>query len=228
MKIRRLQLLAGAAQAQGITVIFDVLRASSNILTLLDRGVRSVLPVSTLEEARQRKRDDPEIVLAGERDGLPPADFDLGNSPYENEHADIDDRNIVLTTSAGSKGLVAAATGADEVLVGAFLNIGAVATYVLARTPEIVSLVALGTGGEVASPEDDLAAEYLELLLRGQKPDFEAMRRTIEAHPQGQKFLDPENKNYRPEDLDFCLRVNVFDTVPRLTRQNGDLVITQA
>ena len=46
-------------------------------------GVTKVIPVARVEEARTRKQDDPSLVLAGERGGLPIEGFDLGNSPAE-------------------------------------------------------------------------------------------------------------------------------------------------
>ena len=62
-------------------VVFDVLRATSSIITGLASGIEAIIPVRTVEEARQRKLKDPELLLAGERGGLPPHGFDLGNSP---------------------------------------------------------------------------------------------------------------------------------------------------
>ncbi|MDQ7087099.1 MAG: 2-phosphosulfolactate phosphatase [Acidobacteriota bacterium] len=73
MRIQRLSLLAGARQARGVAVAIDVLRASSHIVTLFDRGARAVVPAETLERAREFKRKNPDWILAGERRGLPPA-----------------------------------------------------------------------------------------------------------------------------------------------------------
>ena len=160
MKIRRLQLLKGASEATGVAVVIDVLRASSTILTMFSRGARSILPVATVDEACRVKGANPDFVLAGERGGAPPPGFDLGNSPTEAADRNFHEKHVVLTTSAGSKGLVAAAESADEVVVGCFLNAAAVVAFIQERQPNTVSLVALGTGGEVESPEDTLAAEY--------------------------------------------------------------------
>ena len=216
MKIRRLQLLKGASEAAGVAVVVDVLRASSTILTMFSRGARSILPVATVDEARRVKVANPDFVLAGERGGAPPSGFDLGNSPTEAAARNFHEKDVVLTTSAGSKGLVAAAESADEVVVGCFLNAAAIVAFIQERQPNTVSLVALGTGGEVESPEDTLAAEYLHHLLEERHPDFDRMRRKIHEHPQGQKFLDVNQPSYPVADLGFCLRTDVFRSVPRL------------
>ncbi len=222
MNIRRLQLLDGAHRATGLAVVIDTLRACSNIVTLFERHVGRVIPVATVEEARRLKEADPELVLAGERGGLPPPGFDLGNSPAEAESLDFTGKTVILTTSAGSKGMVAAAATADQVVIGCFLNAASVARHIQEIDPEVVSFVALGTRGELSAPEDDLAAEYMEALVRGELPDATRMFDAIREHPEGKKFSDPDNTSYRVEDLDFCLRADVVSLVPVL--QNGCII----
>ena len=69
MKIQILQLLEGAAQARGLTVIIDVLRAFSLECYLSHRGAAELRPVATLEEAFAWRRRDPEVLRVGERGG---------------------------------------------------------------------------------------------------------------------------------------------------------------
>lgn len=222
MEIRRLQLLASARDAIGLAVVIDTLRACSNIVTMFERGAERVIPVQTVEEARELKRAHPGFVLAGERKGLPPEGFDLGNSPVEAESLDLSGRTIILTTSAGSKGMVAAAKTAEQVVIGCFLNAASVVRHIREAGLEVVSFVALGTRGELPSPEDDLTAEYMEGLLRGEQPDVARLFDAVRKHPEGRKFADPDNQNYRVEDLDFCLRADVASVVPVL--RDGSIV----
>ena len=82
----------------GVTaVVFDVLRATSSIITGLASGAEAIIPVRTVEEARKLKLNDSDLQLAGERGGLPPEGFDLGNSPEEFEQ--IKGRRVVMTTT---------------------------------------------------------------------------------------------------------------------------------
>lgn len=214
MEIRRLSMIEGARQAEGLAVAIDVLRASSHIVTLFARGAVEVLPVETVPEARELKRRHPEWILAGEREGLPPEGFELGNSPFEAEQRDFSGRTVILTTSAGSKGLVAAGRGAEEVVVGCFLNAPALVAFIRRRRPKIVSLLALGVGGTAPAPEDEGAAAYIEGLLQGESPDLPAIFEGVRSHPEGRKFLDPACPHYRPEDLEACLRCGIYDLVP--------------
>ncbi len=216
MQIKKLQLVEGARRATGLAVVFDVFRASSHIVTMFSRGADRVIPVATVAKAREVKAAHPDYVLAGERGGIPPEGFDLGNSPTETASIDLTRRTVVLTTSAGSRGFVAAWEKASEVICGSFLNAHAVKSYIDGARPAQVSLLALGTAGEIPSPEDDLAAAYVEALIEGRRFDLEAAWETIRSHPQGEKFLDPTNTNYPTADLEYCLRTEVCDLVPRL------------
>jgi len=222
MRVHHLQLLRGSAQARGLAVVIDVFRAASHIVTLFARGAESVIPVDTVEAARTLKKENPTWLLAGEREGLPPPGFDLGNSPAAAEERDFTGRTVILTTSAGTRGLVAASQAAEGVIVGCFLNAQAVIHYIQTHRHDEVSIVALGVAGETPAPEDNLCAQFLELGLTGFWPDPTDLFRQISEHPEGRKFLDPGNPNYPAADLHACLRTHVYDVVPVM--QEGRLV----
>lgn len=155
-------------------VVFDVLRATSSMLTALANGAQAVVPVEDIPQALAWRREHPEVLLAGERDGLRihagltgGVEFDLGNSPREYTPDRVQGRVIVTTTTNGTRALRACA-GAPLTLVGAFLNLQAVAEELHRRALPRVLLVCGGTFEEMAL-EDVLAAGGLaELLLAGQ------------------------------------------------------------
>src|SRR3954452_13425496 len=69
-------------------VVFDVFRATSTIVTALAQGADAVIPVAEITDALALRLKNPELLLAGERDGLRiranltgSLDFDFGNSP---------------------------------------------------------------------------------------------------------------------------------------------------
>jgi 2-phosphosulfolactate phosphatase len=85
VNIRILQLLAGARQAEGLTVIIDVFRASTVGSYVFGNRAERILPVGKLEAAYEFKEQNPDFLLIGERKGQRPPNFDFGNSPTKSK-----------------------------------------------------------------------------------------------------------------------------------------------
>lgn len=155
--------LKGTVMPGVLCVVFDVLRATSSILTGLAHGMREIVPVETVEEALEWSNTEPGVLLGGERGGDRIAGFTLGNSPLEYmAHAGA---TVVTTTTNGTVALRACA-GAGEVWVGAVLNLKTLAEAVARRAPESLMLVCAGTFDTLAL-EDVWAAGRLLCLLEG-------------------------------------------------------------
>src|SRR5262249_38244053 len=99
-----------------VCVVFDVLRATSTMMTALENGAKKIIPVAEIEEALMVRHSQPEVVLAGERDGLRirahqtgSVDFDLGNSPREFTRSAIEGKTVVISTTNGTRALRACA-----------------------------------------------------------------------------------------------------------------------
>ena len=150
-----------------VCVVFDVLRATSTILTALFNGARRIYPVATIEEARTfRDAQLPDALLGGERGGVRIEGFDLGNSPREYTPEAVAGRDIITTTTNGTVAL-RACTGAQTVLAGAFLNLRALAAFLSAGDFEARSIVLVCAGtGEHFALEDGLAAGALVAALQ--------------------------------------------------------------
>jgi 2-phosphosulfolactate phosphatase len=215
VEIRLLKLLDGASRARGTAVVIDVFRAFSTACVVAARGAARIWPVERVEEAFRLKRSHPDVVLVGERGGKMIEGFDHGNSPSKLSGLDFTGRSVVLTTSAGTRGLFQA-TAADEVVTGSFLNAGAVVEHLRQQRPDVVSVVALGSRGEVETTEDTLCGEYLRDRILGKPVDFDAIQAEIRAAPSGRKFLDPERPWFPPPDLELCLDVDRYGFVLRL------------
>ncbi|HZJ36452.1 MAG TPA: 2-phosphosulfolactate phosphatase, partial [Gillisia sp.] len=121
MKIEINRCLEGAKTADGITVVIDVFRASNTILACLAGGAEYIIPVGALKDAYGKKKENPDHLLFGERGGIPPEGFDHDNSPAKATKLDLNGKKIILTTSAGSQGIVYS-KNADEILIGSFAN----------------------------------------------------------------------------------------------------------
>jgi 2-phosphosulfolactate phosphatase len=150
-------LLSQRDLSRATCVVFDVLRATSSMITGLAHGATEIYPVRTVEEAFALKKRMPESILGGERHGDLIAGFDIGNSPLE--YLNLTGRKIITTTTNGTIGL-RSCEGAARVLVGAILNIDALVLELQqARPPEVV-IVCAGTFADFAL-EDAIAAGIL-------------------------------------------------------------------
>jgi 2-phosphosulfolactate phosphatase len=167
----------------GVTcVVFDVLRATSSMVTGLAHGVLGLHPVATIEEALALKRAHPEAVLGGERHGERIDGFDVGNSPLE--YLELAGRRVITTTTNGTVALKACRE-ADEVLAGALLNLDAIAQHLRARDAQEVLVVCAGTFREMAL-EDVLAAGALvEALAPARTTDPAETARALHRDSKG-------------------------------------------
>lgn len=244
--VRRIEVLFSPAEFEALgrrdlsgttCVVFDVLRATSSIITALANDAEAVIPVATIEEALKEKQRDKDVLLAGERDGFRitsrltgSVDFDFGNSPREFAEAKLAGRTIVMTTTNGTRALKAC-LGAKEIVVGCILNLGEVAEYLRARQVDDLLLVCSGTYEE-ASYEDLLGAGALanvvwDRFADGHVADSAQVARNaflaaqndligaIQFARNGRRLLGiPELR----DDVAYCLRRDGFTVVATMDR----------
>ena len=224
-----------------VCVVFDVLRATTSMLTALNNGATQIYPVKEISEALVlRKEVAPEALLAGERNGLRiraaqsgGVDFDLGNSPREFTAERVARRSIIMTTTNGTRALQAC-LGARSVLVGAFLNMAALVEWVRDNHPAGLILVGAGTFAEAAY-EDTLAAGALcERVWKLFERQTDAAAIAREIYRAGQSdlaaaFAEGSTNAQRllalPElrgDVAFALR---RDSVPFVPEMTGGVVV---
>ena len=153
MNIKILQMIEGAKEAIGITVIIDVFRAFTVEAYLINNGVEKLMPVGDKQIAYDYKKEHNDCILIGERRGIMLEGFDYGNSPSQIENIDFTRKTVIHTTSSGTQG-IANAINAKEILTGSLVNAKAIAEYIKSKGTEEVSLVAMGNGGETEADED--------------------------------------------------------------------------
>ena len=220
MNIQILQLLEGAREATGLTVIIDVFRAFSTACYVFGKGAGKIIPVDNIEKAYQLKRDNPDFLLIGERNEMKPHGFDFGNSPSHLVNARLKGKTIVHTTSSGTQG-IAAAKRAGEIITGSFVNAGAIVRYIREASPENVSLVCMGYACSFPVDEDTLCAEYIRNELTGLPNDFNKMIPIIRKG-SGKRFFEPEKQEWAPaSDFDMCLQLNLFDFILKVRNDDN-------
>jgi 2-phosphosulfolactate phosphatase len=209
---------AGAAPTG---VVIDVIRATSTICQALASGYERVFCTAAVEEARALQEAVGDAVLGGERNAVRIPGFDLGNSPRE--YLEPAAKTLVLSTTNGTRAVVAAAQRCDRVLVASLLNLAAV-VEAARQAGEDVVVVCAGVQGTLALDDAFVAGRIVELLGWERTDAAEAAARLIttwagaedafRGSRSGRNLV--ENAPELEEDIPFCARESVLDIVPRL------------
>ena len=232
---------AEALLPESQVVIFDVLRATSTIVTALHNVAREVRLFDSLDAVRAAKGSGGmglPVVLAGAETCLQPADFAVGNPPREQVTAQVGGATVLLATTNGTRAAVRA-RGAKHLFAGSLLNATATA-QVLAPNLESAHtlLVCAGTDGRLAL-EDSLGAGAVlfSLLAHTYRADlpftdgawlayhaFSAVRPRLGAALRlGQGAINIIEAGLE-EDIDFCARIDTMPVVAGI--EPGTLVVT--
>lgn len=204
----------------GVVVVIDVIRAFTNAAFAFSRGAREIYPVSGVEEALELKAQIPNSLVCGEVGGIPPEGFDFGNSPTQTDKLDLGGKVIVQRTSAGTQGIVRSVNAAT-MLAASFVVASATVSYIQNLSPETVTFVITGQHGVDGGDEDLSCAEYLEALLRGERPDLAPYIERVMRSRDALMHLDPNQPAFPRTDLDYCSSSDRFDFAMLVTKENG-------
>jgi 2-phosphosulfolactate phosphatase len=206
-----------------IVVVIDVLRATSAIVAGIANGLKSIIPVSTLEEAFKYKNEG--YIVAAERGGDIVEGFAFGNSPYSFMDPSLKGKSVVLSTTNGTRAINTPEN--KTVIIASLVNTDAVSNYLLEKNKNVLLLASgwrdkfnledticagaiadyLVKSGEFTSNEDSsIAAKY---LYQSASQNFFGFLKSS-SHRRRLKKL---NLN---EDIKFCLTPNQFDIIPIL------------
>jgi 2-phosphosulfolactate phosphatase len=173
-----------------------------------------------VSEAFGLKKCDPSLLLMGEERGAPIRGFDHSNSPASLAGTDLTGRRLVQRTSHGSQGVVCA-KDAGLLLAASFVNAAATARYLRSATARSVTFLITGHHRDRNGDEDAACADYITALLRQEDIEIEPLLERVRQSHAGRLLLDPERPEYPEADLPYCLAVDRFDLVLRVTRRDG-------
>jgi 2-phosphosulfolactate phosphatase len=204
-------------------VVADILRASSSITAGIQGGVPAIRPVDQIH--RRHYWQERGYLLGGERGGVIIDGFDLGNAPLDYLKAGTKKQKIIMTTTNGTRA-IQVSKQADQLLVGSFLNLDAIAGYLLNDRPPLL-IVCSGWQG-TPSLEDSL---FAGALLEKLGPDYSSpvsdgarlaitnyryhkdrLLEAVHESSHGQRLLGMN----REEDIDYCLQRSIYPVVPIL------------
>ncbi len=221
---------AGALQGR-IVVVIDVIRATTSMLTMLERGCAEVQIAPTVEAARRYRDTHPGVLLAGEQGGRAPEGFDFGNSPAAFAQAALTGRHVVFATTNGTRAIHAAGD-ATAVLMGCLRNRTATARAALTEATGAgrgLSLVCSGRERRFSLDDAYTAGAIVDALVN--LSDSTALELTDAAQAARRLFrseadsaaLFRETRAGRHvieiglgDDLLYCAKIDQSTMVPRL------------
>jgi 2-phosphosulfolactate phosphatase len=209
------------AVAAPLGTVVDVMRATSTIAQALASGYRRVLCCAEIDDARALRAELGETaVTGGEREAERIEGFDAGASPRE--FVEPRAETLILSTTNGTRAIVTAAESCGEVVLGALLNLHAVAAHARERGEDAVVLCA--GYKEAFAIDDAYCAGRIVALLEAERSDAAVAAEVIAArYPNA---IDGINaRTYGPpgleDDIAWCSQVNLLDVVPRFSRMIG-------
>jgi 2-phosphosulfolactate phosphatase len=158
------------ADVQGrVVAMIDVLRASSTIAVALANGARTIIPLESSEEVATRAKqfERAGVLLAGERRMLRMDGFDLGNSPIEHTREQVEGKTVLLTTTNGTRALLAV-QGARDVVVASYVNLTPVCAMLRAalRGGADITIVCAGQDRQFALEDAGCAGRYVSQITK--------------------------------------------------------------
>jgi len=201
-------------------VIVDIFRATSTIISALANGVSQIIPFSNLEDCRAMQSQG--YIIAGERDGRKADGFELGNSPIAFLNGNYSGKKIAMTTTNGTLAIEKSKEGANNIIIGSFLNLEALSQYLITKEQDVLILCA-GWKGKF-NLEDSL---FAGALANGLKNFFStdcdttiALENLYDCHKENLKKIISlashtkrlQNENLE-KDIDFCLIPNKYSTI---------------
>lgn len=206
-----------------IVVVIDVFRATSAIVTAFYNGVSKMVPVASVDEAREYQRNG--YMAAAERDGEVIEGFELGNSPFGYMNNKVKGKTIAISTTNGTQA-IEASRKASKILIGSFLNLDILCEYLETQKKNVILLCAgwknkfnledtvfagaivekltSGSGNFQIDCDSAIAAKHLYAIAKNNLFDF----LSDSSHRKRLAKLDLER------DIKYCLTPNQCPVIP--------------
>ncbi len=213
-----------------IVVVIDVLRATTAICVAFEYGIKSIIPVPTLEDALEYKKKG--FLVGAERKGQIVEGFDFGNSPYSYMKDEFKGKDVVLTTTNGTKS-IATAKDADTLVIGALVNLDVLTKWLIKQNKNTLCLCSgwqdkfnledticagaisealINTGKYTSIEDSSIAAKYLYLSAKDNYMGY------LKSSSHRRRL---RNLNLN-EDIKYCLTPDKTNVIPIL--KDGKLI----
>ncbi|MBU0517564.1 2-phosphosulfolactate phosphatase [bacterium] len=210
-----------------VSVVVDVLRASTTICAALGAGAKEVIPADSTAGAIQLASilSNDTILLCGEREGRIVEGFDLGNSPFQYKPSKVKGKTLIFSSTNGTP-VIVKTRQALKTYIGGFVNLDVVVNALKEETAP-VHIICAGRNIEFAIEDAVCAGLIILELERRLKTDLELNDGATAAAILADKFRNkiPEivanshHGRYLTEigaenDLPFCADLNRLPLLP--------------
>lgn len=212
-----------------ICVVIDILRATTSICTAVNNGAKAIIPVKTIEEAKEYK--DKGFLVAGERieDTFPFADW--GNSALEFTRQRVEGNEIVHSTTNGTVAIaLAQESNPSKIVIGAFSNISALANY-LSEQGKDVQLFCSGWNNTVSLEDMTFAGALADRLLQSGKFEnkndsthsaiavWNSAKDDLQGYMENASHIHRLRKHKMDDVFDYTFQLDTCNVVPGLEQK---------
>lgn len=208
-----------------VVVVIDILRATSCMVTGLNMGIDRIQPVASIEECLALGEQG--YIMAGERGGQKVEAFHMGNSPFDYMDSKLKGKKVAATTTNGTRAITLSEE-ADKILIGAFLNLGAVVKNLNELDQDIV-LFCAGWKGRYNLEDSLFAGAVCKGLIKQANFSDDATLSAIYLYEQMagdiEYYINRSNHAKRlsgfgiMKDIAYCAKVDEFNEVPFLNKE---------
>lgn len=215
-----------------IVIVTDIFRATTSICTAFQNGTKSIIPVATIEEAKEYKKKG---YLVGAERNVKRCDFaDFGNSPFDYIREKVEGQEIVFTTTNGTQA-IKQASNCYSLVIGAFSNLSAIADFCLSHKKDIIVLCA-GWNNKFNIEDTLYGGAIAEKLIKKGYSNLSdstlvALQMWDQAKMNMRKYIDQSEHikrliaNNLHDSVDYCLKMNTTSVVPIYDDQTNKLII---
>lgn len=198
-------------KTRGLVVVIDVLRAFTTACYVVNNNPKDYIVVRDLKLAYKLKKENPEYILLGERNGFNLEGFNYGNSPSEIENLDFSNKTVIHTTTLGTQGISRVFKHTNTVITGSFVNAKAVINYIKKESPKTVSLFCTDNSSE--DNEDVVFAKYIKGCLENKPLNFDDIKKNLINHEAGRRYLINPRTKYSRKDFFLSLTLDKFNFI---------------
>ena len=198
------EIITSGAGQDDVYIVIDVIRATTTLTVMFDQGAARAFVAGSVAQAQEAAQKVPGRLLCGERNVKPLPGFDYGNSPVQFSQLDLSGREMILTTTNGTRAFYGCPEDATR-LAGCFYNAHAVTSHALRLAKERKSNIALVCSGELGyfALDDSVCAGFLALELQRYNEEF-PQETQLQFHESASAAMALYHAYEPPKVLDYC------------------------